>query len=96
MNKHISKSIKDTQTLAKRFASVVMQKPLLLNGELGAGKTTLVKFIAKELGVKENVTSPTFNIMKIYDKFVHIDAYKIRGTLEEYEEYFDDKPLIIE
>ncbi|MGY6171742.1 tRNA (adenosine(37)-N6)-threonylcarbamoyltransferase complex ATPase subunit type 1 TsaE [Candidatus Mycoplasma pogonae] len=69
---------------------------LLLDGEIGAGKTTLVKQIAIALNEKKIVDSPTFNIIKIYDKFVHIDAYKITGDLSEYEDYFDDKVVIIE
>ncbi len=57
-----------------------------LSGELGAGKTTFVKGIAKALGITEHVTSPTFVIMKIYDssggkfeRLVHIDAYRLKG-----------------
>lgn len=57
-----------------------------LSGELGAGKTAFVKALAKELGVAEHVTSPTFVIMKIYDleaqkfsRLVHIDAYRLKG-----------------
>lgn len=51
-------------------------------GELGAGKTTLIKRIAKNIGVSENVNSPTFVIYKKYKtKFkcnlVHIDAYRL-------------------
>ena len=69
-------------------------KVLALSGDLGAGKTTLTQEIAKELGVKENVVSPTFVIMKIYDinqkskyysyfkKLIHIDAYRIENTKE--------------
>jgi tRNA threonylcarbamoyladenosine biosynthesis protein TsaE len=55
-----------------------------LSGDLGAGKTTLVQTLAKQLGVKEVVTSPTFTIMKGYQTedesfkdLVHIDAYRI-------------------
>ena len=55
-----------------------------LRGDLGAGKTTMSKIIAKKLGVTNDVVSPTFNIMKIYEtadnrfkNFVHIDAYRI-------------------
>lgn len=62
-------------------------------GELGAGKTTLIKYIADMLGVQEVVTSPTFVIMKQYDcdeasnptafkKLVHIDAYRIEALDE--------------
>lgn len=69
---------------------------LYLNGEMGSGKTTLVKALAQKLGIKENVISPTFNIMKIYDSLVHIDAYKIKGDLAAYEDYFDDKIVAIE
>ena len=57
-----------------------------LSGDLGAGKTAFVKGVAKALGVKEHVTSPTFVIMKLYDlegqtfkKLVHIDAYRLKG-----------------
>jgi len=57
-----------------------------LSGDLGAGKTTFVKGIAKALGITEHVTSPTFVIMKIYDlenqsfaRLVHMDAYRLKG-----------------
>ncbi|MEK7102320.1 MAG: tRNA (adenosine(37)-N6)-threonylcarbamoyltransferase complex ATPase subunit type 1 TsaE [Patescibacteria group bacterium] len=40
---------------------------VLLHGELGAGKTTFVKGIAKGLGIKENITSPTFTLMGVYN-----------------------------
>lgn len=59
------------------------------SGDLGAGKTTLTKEIAQELGIKESVISPTFVIMKIYktkDKIfknlVHIDAYRLESSKE--------------
>lgn len=62
-----------------------------LVGDLGAGKTTLSKIIAKQMGVQNDVVSPTFNIMKIYktnndrfETFVHVDAYRI-DTPEEVE-----------
>lgn len=66
---------------------------ILLTGDLGAGKTTLVKYIAKENDVKEKIISPTFNIMKLYlsgkRAIVHIDAYRLNESnidigLEEY------------
>ncbi len=60
-----------------------------LTGELGAGKTTFVKGIARSLGVRETVTSPTFVIMKIYKlvrqpwrHLVHIDAYRLESPEE--------------
>lgn len=51
---------------------------IVLDGELGVGKTTLVKVIAKSVGILENITSPTYAILKEYDKkLCHIDAYRI-------------------
>ncbi len=66
-----------------------------LTGDLGAGKTTMTKAIAKALGVEEDVTSPTFTIVHEYLGRIpvyHFDVYRIR-RLEEmedlgYEEYF--------
>ena len=68
---------------------------ILLKGELGAGKTTLIKSILKNLGVKENITSPTFSIVNQY--FIsnlsinHFDLYRIKSTEEldvmGFEEY---------
>ena len=69
-------------------------KVVALSGNLGAGKTTLTQELAKLLGVKENVVSPTFIIMKIYKinsdslyyshfkKLIHIDAYRLDSSLE--------------
>lgn len=69
---------------------------LLLKGEIGAGKTTLVKQIGKELGIKEVITSPTFTIMKKYPNLIHIDAYRISGSIEDLEDEFDNNYVIIE
>ena len=59
---------------------------LAFYGDLGVGKTTITKEIAKQLGIKENVISPTFVIMKIYkinnkkfENLIHIDAYRLDG-----------------
>lgn len=67
-----------------------------LLGDLGAGKTTLVRSVAKGLGIGEVVQSPTFNIMKLYLKgnrpLIHIDAYRLADIntdigLDEYIGY---------
>lgn len=64
-------------------------KIITLSGDLGVGKTTLTKELAKLLGVKEDIVSPTFVIMKKYKinngKFknlIHIDAYRLNNAEE--------------
>ena len=68
----------------------------LLNGDLGVGKTVFTQGVAKGLGIKEHVNSPTFTIVQIYEEgrlpFYHFDVYRI-GDVEEmyeigYEDYF--------
>jgi tRNA threonylcarbamoyladenosine biosynthesis protein TsaE len=69
----------------------------LFFGEMGAGKTTLIKAICKELGVKESMASPTFSIVNEYrtprGKIYHFDFYRLKNEGEAYdigvEEYFD-------
>ncbi|MDO4177050.1 MAG: tRNA (adenosine(37)-N6)-threonylcarbamoyltransferase complex ATPase subunit type 1 TsaE [Bacillota bacterium] len=78
---------------------------IALIGDLGTGKTTLTKSIARGLGVTETITSPTFNIVKEYRSgrlpLFHFDVYRI-GDIDEmfeigYEEYFfGDGVCIIE
>ncbi|MBR4745365.1 MAG: tRNA (adenosine(37)-N6)-threonylcarbamoyltransferase complex ATPase subunit type 1 TsaE, partial [Clostridia bacterium] len=64
---YIVDNVKQTEELAKTFAKTLRGgERILLNGDLGAGKTTFTKFLAKALGVKEDVTSPTFTILKSY------------------------------
>lgn len=69
---------------------------IALSGDLGAGKTALTKAVAEGLGVKEVITSPTFNIVKQYETgrlpLYHFDVYRI-GDVDEmyelgYEEFF--------
>jgi tRNA threonylcarbamoyladenosine biosynthesis protein TsaE len=57
-----------------------------LKGTLGAGKTTLIKSFMDSLGVKENITSPTFNIVKTYRveklRVFHVDLYRLSSIHE--------------
>lgn len=72
-----------------------------LNGDLGAGKTTLTKGIALGLGINVNVNSPTFTIMKIYDggrmTLFHMDVYRINQETEDEDllEYLDMDGLAV-
>ncbi|ATH59658.1 MULTISPECIES: tRNA (adenosine(37)-N6)-threonylcarbamoyltransferase complex ATPase subunit type 1 TsaE [Staphylococcus] len=74
---------------------------ILLNGDLGAGKTTLSQFIGKALGVKRNINSPTFNIIKSYQgetlKLHHMDCYRLEDSEEDlgFDEYFEDKAITL-
>lgn len=68
---------------------------ITMQGDLGAGKTTMTKGIAKGLGVVGVVNSPTFTIMKIYQgrlTLFHLDVYRIENPLDDFEleEYFED------
>ncbi len=76
---------------------------ITLSGDLGAGKTTLVKGIAKGLKINEKVTSPTFNILKCYFNkplpLYHIDAYRLNEGNKDIglEEFIDgDGVCVIE
>lgn len=74
-----------------------------LTGDLGVGKTVLTQGIAKGLGIKEYVNSPTFTIVQVYESgripLYHLDVYRI-GDIEEmdeigYEDYFYGEGLCI-
>lgn len=92
----ISKSKEMTQKLGALMASRFLPGDVcLLKGDLGAGKTTFTAGVAKALDVKDDVISPTFNIMKCYFKgkmpLYHIDAYRLEDQnielgLEEFIE----------
>lgn len=72
------------------------QKIFLFYGDMGAGKTTFIKALCEQLGVKEAVTSPTFSIVNEYAgnnaKVYHFDFYRLKNQDEAldmgYEEYF--------
>ena len=62
-------------------------KVWLFHGELGAGKTTLIKAICKQLGIQEHVTSPTFSLINTYylpagGSIYHLDAYRLSQEAE--------------
>jgi len=95
---YLSKNSTETAEIAANFAKVLITKPGFGNqamifglyGELGSGKTTFMKYLAENFGVKETIQSPTFVIEKIYNitnneifkKLIHIDAYRIENDQE--------------
>lgn len=91
--KYIVKSMEETKLLAEKFSKTLkLGDVVLLNGDLGAGKTTFTQLVFSCLGVKEVVNSPTFAILKSYQgKFNlhHFDTYRI-STEEAIEAGFDE------
>lgn len=85
-----TRSVAGTLALAERIAEILLPTPKLvvLRGELGAGKTTLVKGIAASLGAatEEDVTSPTFTLVHEYTgpkvKIYHLDLYRLETERE--------------
>ena len=80
--KYTSKNEIDTMTLAQNFESEKFPNMVIcLDGELGSGKTVFVKGFAKALGIEDNITSPTFNLIKEYDSgelpLYHMDVYRL-------------------
>ena len=86
-------SLEDTKVAAEQFAKKLVEGDVvLLNGDLGAGKTTFTQFVFASLGVTQVVNSPTFAILKTYEgkfKFHHFDTYRI-STEEAIESGFDE------
>ena len=94
-----SRSLNDLENIAKVIAELIENKGInliLFTGEMGAGKTTFIKYLCAKMGVQDDVTSPTFALinqyMDRYDKPIfHFDIYRI-DTIEElmdlgYDEY---------
>lgn len=88
-----SKSLQETQRFAQDFIATLSLSSTAtvigLEGDLGSGKTTFTQSIARELGIQETVTSPTFVIEKIYKTkhqsfthLIHIDAYRLEKAQE--------------
>ena len=97
LNEFISKNEEQTYEFAKELA-LKIEVPTVINlvGDLGAGKTTFTKGFLKALGVKENVTSPTFTLLNEYQTgypIYHFDMYRIEDPNETeqlgFDEYFD-------
>ena len=82
-------SVSDTYAVASRLAQKLNGgEIILLSGDLGAGKTTFTKGLAKALGISEVVTSPTFTFMKSYTgrlTLYHYDMYRVTDSSELYE-----------
>lgn len=98
-------SVEDTAALAFKFADILEKGDILLfTGEIGTGKTTFIQALAKNLGIKELVTSPTFVIHTLRDSgripLSHVDLYRLNNDAEVesigFEEYYDTAITVVE
>ena len=99
---NIDYSLGEVQKVARLATKAINSDIIILSGEVGVGKTTLIKEILRTLKVNDNVNSPTFSIINEYitrDKKIvyHIDLYRIK-TIDElhsigFFEYLDSKNL---
>lgn len=87
-------SIKEIDQIAKELIDVFGSKIVLFNGEMGAGKTTLISAIVRALGGTEDASSPTFSIVNEYqvsnDFVYHFDFYRIKNHYEALDIGVDD------
>ena len=100
--KYTSRSEIDTMELAENIESEKFPGMVIcLDGELGSGKTVFVKGFAKSLGITENITSPTFNIVKEYNNgempLNHMDVYRLEESDETiaFNDYFNGNSVTI-
>lgn len=88
MTELLSSSFEETLDFGLKIGKVLKPGDIVaLNGDLGAGKTAISKGIAKGLGIKEEITSPTYTIVSEYEGTIplyHMDMYRIDG-IEEFE-----------
>ena len=108
-NKLTLSSLEDTKKLGQELAKEILKRKgeaafvVFLDGDLGTGKTTLVKEIIFALGVKEKVKSPTFTIIEPYElnneNIYHVDLYRIIDPTEleiiGLREYLNESNAII-
>lgn len=79
----ITQGAQETQSLGQKLAaSLKAPQTIALVGDLGAGKTTFVQGLAKGLGVKERIISPTFILMRTYGNFFHVDLYRLEENID--------------
>ena len=99
--KFTSKSVEDTLYLAQNIESEKFPGMVIcLNGDLGSGKTVFVKGFASALGIDDNITSPTFTIVKEYLNgempLYHMDVYRIDDNQDfGVEDYFNKEGVSI-
>jgi len=101
----IISNISELDKVSKKIIELTTDKNIIIfYGKMGAGKTTLIKKISKDLGVIDNITSPTFSIVNEYltnkdETIFHFDFYRIEDIEEALdfgvEDYFSSKKICL-
>jgi len=91
----ITFSLDEINQTAEKILGENPSKIILFNGEMGAGKTTLIKAISKKLGVKNTTGSPTFSLVNEYEAdhgtlIYHFDVYRLKNEAEAYDMGIDE------
>ena len=100
----ITENPRETQKLGQKTAADLIKKTpfiLALSGDLGSGKTTFVQGLAKGLGVKKRIISPTFILLRTYKAkkgrvFYHLDFYRLEDNFKEELDNLGVKEIIEE
>ncbi|MDP2058124.1 MAG: tRNA (adenosine(37)-N6)-threonylcarbamoyltransferase complex ATPase subunit type 1 TsaE [Flavobacteriaceae bacterium] len=98
----VTYKLSELESVSRLILDFCAHKVVLINGEMGAGKTTLIKSLLKTLGCKDNVSSPTFSLVNEYqidtEKIFHFDFYRINHVEEAldmgFEEYLDQNARV--
>ncbi|MFM7017859.1 tRNA (adenosine(37)-N6)-threonylcarbamoyltransferase complex ATPase subunit type 1 TsaE [Flavobacterium sp.] len=88
-------SLEEIDAIANQIIAANPNKVLLFNGEMGVGKTTLIKYLAKNLGVNEVTSSPTFSLVNEYqiseNQYIyHFDVYRLKNEMEAMDMGIDE------
>ncbi len=103
MEEYLIETETELKLLAQKLIKFAQEEKVwIFKGEMGAGKTTFIRNICEVLGVRENVSSPTFSLINEYsckngEKVYHFDFYRINSSKEAVdigcEEYFYSKSI---
>ncbi len=88
-------SLDEIENVAKKILSENPKKVILFHGNMGVGKTTLIKALAKELGVNDVTSSPTFSLVNEYqiddNQYIyHFDVYRLKNEIEALDMGIDE------
>lgn len=89
-------SLDQIQEVAQKVLAEKPHKVILFHGDMGVGKTTMIKALVKELGINDATSSPTFSIVNEYEsednqkKVYHFDMYRLKSEIEALDMGIDD------